>query len=79
MKGGATVTGGSAVRVAGSSPDNNSRGCSLTGQGHNYQNQSDLCSPGKSAVICGYGDVGKGCAAAMKQAGSIPLIDEQGN
>ena len=25
---------------------------------------------GKIAVVCGYGDVGKGCAVALKQAGA---------
>ena len=28
------------------------------------------------AVICGYGDVGKGCAQAMKAAGAIVFITE---
>lgn len=27
---------------------------------------TDVMIAGKKAVICGYGDVGKGCAAAMK-------------
>ena len=30
---------------------------------------TDVMIAGKVAVICGYGDVGKGCAAAMKTAG----------
>ena len=31
---------------------------------------------GKRAVICGYGDVGKGCAFAMKAAGCITYVTE---
>ncbi len=31
---------------------------------------------GKRAVICGFGDVGKGCAQAMKAAGAIVYITE---
>lgn len=31
---------------------------------------------GKRAVICGYGDVGKGCAQAMKAAGAIVYVTE---
>jgi adenosylhomocysteinase len=31
---------------------------------------------GKRAVICGYGDVGKGCAQAMKAAGCIVYVTE---
>merc|ERR1712129_327581 len=31
---------------------------------------------GKRAMICGYGDVGKGCAAAMKGAGARVMISE---
>merc|ERR1719238_854845 len=30
---------------------------------------TDVMLAGKRAVICGYGDVGKGCAFAMKAAG----------
>merc|ERR1712070_888324 len=35
-----------------------------------------LMRAGKKAVICGYGDVGKGCAQAMKAAGSIVYVTE---
>lgn len=31
---------------------------------------------GKSVVICGYGDVGKGCAAAMKGCGARVYVTE---
>jgi adenosylhomocysteinase len=31
---------------------------------------------GKKAVICGYGDVGKGCAQAMKASGCIVFVTE---
>ena len=31
---------------------------------------------GKKALICGYGDVGKGCAFAMKAAGCITYVTE---
>merc|ERR1719241_13464 len=31
---------------------------------------------GKRALVCGYGDVGKGCASAMRGAGARVLITE---
>merc|ERR1719162_1469898 len=31
---------------------------------------------GKKAVICGYGDVGKGCAAAMRACGCVVYVTE---
>ena len=37
---------------------------------------TDVMLAGKRAVICGYGDVGKGCAAAMKAAGCIVTVTE---
>jgi adenosylhomocysteinase len=37
---------------------------------------TDVMMAGKKAVICGYGDVGKGCAQAMKAAGSIVYVTE---
>jgi len=37
---------------------------------------TDVMMAGKRAVICGFGDVGKGCAQAMKAAGSIVYITE---
>jgi adenosylhomocysteinase len=37
---------------------------------------TDVMIAGKKAVICGYGDVGKGCAAAMKAAGARVVVTE---
>lgn len=37
---------------------------------------TDVMMAGKKAVICGYGDVGKGSAQAMKAAGSIVYVTE---
>ena len=37
---------------------------------------TDVMMAGKRAVICGYGDVGKGCAFAMKAAGCITTVTE---
>merc|ERR1711900_107556 len=37
---------------------------------------SDVMIGGKRALICGYGDVGKGCAFAMRGAGARVLITE---
>jgi adenosylhomocysteinase len=37
---------------------------------------TDVMLAGKKAVICGYGDVGKGCAAAMKAAGCVVYVTE---
>jgi adenosylhomocysteinase len=37
---------------------------------------TDVMLAGKRVVICGYGDVGKGCAQAMKAAGSIVFVTE---
>ncbi|CAM9314641.1 unnamed protein product [Discosporangium mesarthrocarpum] len=37
---------------------------------------TDVMIAGKSAVICGFGDVGKGCAQAMKAAGAIVYVTE---
>lgn len=37
---------------------------------------TDVMIAGKKAVICGYGDVGKGCAAAMKAAGARVFVTE---
>jgi len=37
---------------------------------------TDVMMAGKRAVICGYGDVGKGCAQAMKSAGCIVYVTE---
>jgi len=37
---------------------------------------TDVMIAGKQVVICGYGDVGKGCAQAMKSAGARVVITE---
>jgi len=37
---------------------------------------TDVMIAGKRAVVCGYGDVGKGCAKALKAAGAITYVTE---
>ncbi|TQE13359.1 hypothetical protein C1H46_000926 [Malus baccata] len=37
---------------------------------------TDVMIAGKVSVVCGYGDVGKGCAAALKQAGARVVVTE---
>jgi adenosylhomocysteinase len=37
---------------------------------------TDVMIAGKRVVICGYGDVGKGCAQAMKAAGGVVFVTE---
>jgi len=37
---------------------------------------TDVMLAGKRVVICGFGDVGKGCAQAMKSAGSVVYVTE---
>ena len=37
---------------------------------------TDVMIAGKTAVVCGYGDVGKGCAQALKAMGAIVVITE---
>jgi adenosylhomocysteinase len=37
---------------------------------------TDVMIAGKKVVICGYGDVGKGCASAMKAAGARVFVTE---
>lgn len=37
---------------------------------------TDVMMAGKKAVICGYGDVGKGCAAALRNCGCIVYVTE---
>ena len=37
---------------------------------------TDVMIAGKQVVICGYGDVGKGCAASMKAAGARVFVTE---
>jgi len=37
---------------------------------------TDVMMSGKKAIVCGYGDVGKGCAAAMRAQGCIVYVTE---
>ena len=37
---------------------------------------TDVMIAGKKVVICGYGDVGKGCASAMKNSGARVYVTE---
>merc|ERR1711997_1248663 len=37
---------------------------------------TDVMIAGKQVVVCGYGDVGKGCAAAMKNCGARVVVTE---
>ncbi|KAJ0106534.1 hypothetical protein Patl1_18202 [Pistacia atlantica] len=37
---------------------------------------TDVMIAGKIAVVCGYGDVGKGCATALKAAGARVIVTE---
>ena len=37
---------------------------------------TDVMIGGKRALVCGYGDVGKGCAFALRGAGARVLITE---
>ena len=37
---------------------------------------TDVMIAGKEVVVCGYGDVGKGCAAAMKACGARVVVNE---
>ena len=37
---------------------------------------TDVMLAGKKVVICGYGDVGKGCAQSMKAAGAVVFVTE---
>merc|ERR1711907_813359 len=37
---------------------------------------TDVMIAGKQTVICGYGDVGKGCALAMKACGARVIVTE---
>lgn len=37
---------------------------------------TDVMIAGKTVVICGYGDVGKGCASAMKGQGAKVVVTE---
>lgn len=35
-----------------------------------------LCCAGKTVFVAGYGDVGKGCASAVKAAGARVIVSE---
>jgi adenosylhomocysteinase len=37
---------------------------------------TDVMIAGKRAVVCGFGDVGKGCASALKAAGAVVYVTE---
>ena len=37
---------------------------------------TDVMFGGKSVSVCGYGEVGKGCAAALKGMGAIVTVTE---
>jgi adenosylhomocysteinase len=37
---------------------------------------TDVMIAGKKILICGYGDVGKGCAQSMKSAGAMVMVSE---
>ena len=37
---------------------------------------TDVMIAGKTAIVCGYGDVGKGCAFALKNAGARTIVAE---
>ncbi len=37
---------------------------------------TDVLIGGKTAVVCGYGDVGKGCAASLRGQGAIVVVTE---
>ena len=37
---------------------------------------TDVMFGGKQVVVCGYGEVGKGCSAALKGMGSVVSVTE---
>merc|ERR1712178_289612 len=37
---------------------------------------TDVMIAGKTVLICGYGDVGKGCAESMKASGAVVYVTE---
>lgn len=43
---------------------------------HSLKRSTDVMFGGKQIVICGYGEVGKGCAQALKGLGCIVYITE---
>ncbi|KAG8132242.1 hypothetical protein E2320_010112 [Naja naja] len=48
---------------------------SVTGV-HSLKRTTDVMFGGKQVVVCGYGEVGKGCCAALKALGAIVYITE---
>merc|ERR1711966_505601 len=44
--------------------------------GDGIMRATDVMMAGKKAVICGYGDVGKGCAMAMRANGCVVHVTE---
>ncbi|XP_068256984.1 adenosylhomocysteinase 3 isoform X2 [Nyctibius grandis] len=48
---------------------------SVTGV-HSLKRTTDMMFGGKQVVVCGYGEVGKGCCAALKAMGSIVYVTE---
>ncbi|KAG8440099.1 hypothetical protein GDO86_006041 [Hymenochirus boettgeri] len=48
---------------------------SVTGV-HRLKRTTDMMFGGKQVVVCGYGEVGKGCCAALKAMGSIVYVTE---
>lgn len=43
---------------------------------HSLKRSTDLMFGGKQVVICGYGEVGKGCSQALKGLGCVVYITE---
>lgn len=43
---------------------------------HSLKRSTDVMFGGKQVVICGYGEVGKGCSQALKGLGCIVYITE---
>ena len=37
---------------------------------------TDVMFGGKQVVVCGYGEVGKGCCAALRGLGAITMVTE---
>uniref|UniRef100_D3ZWL6 Adenosylhomocysteinase-like 2 n=1 Tax=Rattus norvegicus TaxID=10116 RepID=D3ZWL6_RAT len=48
---------------------------SVTGV-HRLKRTTDMMFGGKQVVVCGYGEVGKGCCAALKAMGSVVYVTE---
>ena len=43
---------------------------------HGLMRATDVMIVGKTTIVCGYGDVGKGCATTLKQAGARVIVTE---